>query len=191
MTYGEIKETEAYINAEDIEVCVNGEEPIDEEYFYVDGFCILDDLLVIGTGNMADGTLHIDLVCTNWDKRFEPDWIPEAIKNKEMMIDYFKEAIISKDTGGIRPDIAELINADINNYRDHMIKQYNGDIQRATDEFCFKKFLNEYSTAINIFELHREYNCKRSFNRHISYCWEIVNGNEELFQEKELSNDGI
>lgn len=78
MTYGEIKETEAYINAEDIEVCVNGEEPINEEYFYVDEFCMLDDLPVIGTGNMADGTLHIDLVCTNWDKRFEPDWIPES-----------------------------------------------------------------------------------------------------------------
>ena len=99
----------------------------------------------------------------------------------EQIKDYFTEAIIPKDMSGIRPDIAELINSDMNRYRDHMIKQYNGDIQRATDEFCFRKFLNEYSTAINIFGLHREYNCKGSFNRHISYCWEMVNGNEEFY----------
>ena len=78
MTYGELKETETYINAKDIEINVNMEESIDEEYFYVDEFCLLDDLQVIGTANMADGTLHIDLVCTNWNKRFEPDWIPES-----------------------------------------------------------------------------------------------------------------
>ena len=77
MTYGEYKQTDAYINAEDIDVCVNGEEPIDEQYFYVGEFCTLDDLQVIGTGSMADGLLHIDLVCTNWNKRFEPNWIPE------------------------------------------------------------------------------------------------------------------
>lgn len=53
-----MKETKAYINVEDIEVYVNGEEPIDEEYFY-------DDLPVIGTGNIVDGILHIDLLCTN------------------------------------------------------------------------------------------------------------------------------
>ena len=58
------------------------EESIDEEYFYVDEFCLLDDLQVIGTANMADGTLHIDLVCANWDKRFEPDWIPESRQNQ-------------------------------------------------------------------------------------------------------------
>jgi hypothetical protein len=33
MTYGELKKTKAYANASDIIVCVNGEEPIDEEYF--------------------------------------------------------------------------------------------------------------------------------------------------------------
>ena len=97
------------------------------------------------------------------------------------MRDYFKEALIPKDDmEGIRPDITELINTDVNNYREHMIKQYNGDEERATDKFCFKKILNEYSTAINIFGLHKEYNCKGSFNRHISYCWQMINGNEEF-----------
>ena len=81
---------------------------------------------------------------------------------------------------GIRPDIAVLINADINSYREHMIKQYNGDVQRATDEFCFKKFLNEYSTAINVFGLHQEYKCKWSFNKHVGYGWQMINGNEEF-----------
>ena len=94
------------------------------------------------------------------------------------MIDYFKEAIIPKDTEGIRPDVAYLINTDISNYRERMIKQYNGDVKKATDEFCFKKFLNDYTIAINIFGLHQEYNCKRTFNRHINYCWHMANGKE-------------
>lgn len=98
------------------------------------------------------------------------------------MKDYFLESIIPKNIGGIRSDIAELINADINKYREHMIKQYNGDKNKATDEFCFRKFLNEYSTAINVFGLHQEYNCKGSFNRFISSCWKIVNENEEFCQ---------
>lgn len=72
------------------------------------------------------------------------------------MRDYFKEAIISKNTDEISPDIAELINTDINNYREYMVKQYNGDEEQATDKFCFKKFLNEYSTAINVFGLHQD-----------------------------------
>ena len=71
MTYGEIKETEAYINAEDVEVCVNGEEAIEEEYYPIE----LDHLQVVGTGHNADGTLLIDLVCENWDKRFDVDWV--------------------------------------------------------------------------------------------------------------------
>lgn len=96
------------------------------------------------------------------------------------MKDFFKEVIIPKDIKGIRPDIVEVINEDINNYRDYMIKQYNGDEERATDEFCLKKFLNEYSTVINVFGLHKEYNCKGSFNRFISSCWQIVNGNDEF-----------
>ena len=78
MTYGEIKETDLYINAEDVEVCVNGEDTIDEEYFYVDEFCMLDDLPVVGTGNMEDGTLHIDLLCANWDERYDADLIPQS-----------------------------------------------------------------------------------------------------------------
>jgi hypothetical protein len=132
---------------------------------------MLDTLPVVGAGNLTDGTLYIDLVCANWDKRFEDDWIPEYKK------DYFLEAIVPENADGIRPDIAELINSDINCYRDYMIRQYNGNTEKATDEFCFKKFLNEYSTAINVFGLHSEFNCKSSFNRFINYCWQVVNGN--------------
>lgn len=71
MTYGELKETDLYINAEDVDVCVNGEDPIDEEYYYVDEICLLDELPVVGTGINADGTLLVDLISPNWDKRFD------------------------------------------------------------------------------------------------------------------------
>ena len=98
------------------------------------------------------------------------------------MKDYFRETIIPSDIEGIRSDIVELINTDINNYRKYIIKQYNGNEQRATDKFCFKKFLNEYSIAINVFGLHQEYDCKGLFNRYISYCWQMVNDNEEFYK---------
>lgn len=176
MTLGELKKTKMYINAEDVDICVNGEDPINEEYFYTDEICLLDCLPVVGTAHLSNRDLQVDLVCTNWDERFTEDWTPEpfCVGCK----DCFQEAIIPQNTDGIRPDIAELINEDMINYRRYMIKQYNGNEERATDEFCFKKFLNEYSTAINIFGLHKEYDCKGSFNKFISNCWQIINGNE-------------
>lgn len=177
MTFGELKETDMYVDAEDIRVFVNDDE-IGEEGFYIDEICLLDTLPVIGTVHFPNGNLEVDLVCTNWDERFDEDWIPEPCE--KTVKDYFKEIIIPKDTEGIRPDIIEIINEDINNYRTYMIKQYNGDEKRATDEFCFKKFLNEYSTAINVFGLHKEYNCKGSFNRFISSCWQMMKLNKRL-----------
>lgn len=91
-------------------------------------------------------------------------------------MDYFTEAIIPDGTDGYRPDIIKTINKDIISYRRHMIKQYNNDEQRATDEFCFTKFLNDYTTAINVFGLHKELNCKSSFNGFINSCWDMING---------------
>lgn len=38
------------------------------------------------------------------------------------MNDYFELALMPEDVKGIRPDIAELINTDIDNYKLHMIK---------------------------------------------------------------------
>ena len=91
------------------------------------------------------------------------------------MKDYFLDAIIEIDDDiSIRPDIAKLINGDIRRYRSHMIKQYNNDVERATDLFCFKKFLNDYTMAVNVFGLHEEYNCRSSFNGFISGCWQLI-----------------
>jgi hypothetical protein len=73
MTYGELKQTDMYLNANDIDLCVNGEDPIDEMYYPEE----LDQLPVVGTGNMANSSLLIDLVCSNWDKRFEVGWVPK------------------------------------------------------------------------------------------------------------------
>lgn len=102
------------------------------------------------------------------------------------MKDYFLDALIEIDDDldnmNIRPDIASLINDDIRSYRRHMIKQYNSNTERATDAFCFKKFLNDYSVAINVFGLHGEYNCRRSFNGFIDGCWQYIN-NEDIFDE--------
>lgn len=77
MTLGELKKLKMYINAEDVDICVNGEEPINDEYFYEDDICLLDNLPVVGTGYFPDGILQVDLVCTNWDRKYEEDWIPE------------------------------------------------------------------------------------------------------------------
>ena len=96
------------------------------------------------------------------------------------MKDYFLDALIPENTSGIRDDVRQLINKDVCNYREYSIKQYNGITEKATDEFCFRKFLNDYSMAVNVFGLHEEYNCKGSFNRFISCCWQILQGNDNV-----------
>lgn len=70
MTYGELKEKDVYKNADDVILCVNGEEPIDEMYYPFE----LDHLNVIGTGHSGN-ILHIDIICENWDDRHEVNWI--------------------------------------------------------------------------------------------------------------------
>lgn len=72
MIYGEYKQTEEYLNAEDVSLCVNGEDPVDEMYYPEE----LNHLPVIGIG-YSGNELLIDIVCLNWDKRFEPDWIAQ------------------------------------------------------------------------------------------------------------------
>lgn len=67
MKYKEIKEISRY---RDADVCVNGEGPIDKEYYKGKS----DNLPVVGIGNNGK-TLLIDLVCSNWEKRSEPNWV--------------------------------------------------------------------------------------------------------------------
>lgn len=72
MTYGEFKKTKEYKRAEDVTVCVNGEDAIDEMYYPDE----LDSLPVVGVGYNGK-CIMIDLVCRNWDKRFDVGWIGE------------------------------------------------------------------------------------------------------------------
>lgn len=82
MTYEEFKNTKEYISADDTSVCINGEEEIDEMYYPGE----LDFLPVVGVsylpvivnGRMVT-RLVIDLVCSNWDKRFDVDFLGEFI----------------------------------------------------------------------------------------------------------------
>lgn len=74
MTYGEYKETEEYINAEDIYLCVNGEDPVDEMYFPDE----LDNIPIIGIGYLQNNIIQIDLVVSNWEDRFDPGWYAEC-----------------------------------------------------------------------------------------------------------------
>lgn len=75
MLHGEYKKTDEYLNAEDITLCINGTDEIDEMYYPDE----LDYLEVVGIGYSANG-LFIDLVCSNWDKRFNVGWVGENIK---------------------------------------------------------------------------------------------------------------
>ena len=73
MTYGEYKKTKEYLNAEDIYLCVNGEEPIDEMYYPVE----LDNISIFGIGKFSDNTIQIDLIVSNWNNRYDENWIAE------------------------------------------------------------------------------------------------------------------
>ena len=70
--YGNFKKNKIYKRAQDVNLIVNGEEPIDEMYYPYE----LDELPVIGFG--FDGkSLDIDIICVNWEDRFELGWIAE------------------------------------------------------------------------------------------------------------------
>ena len=90
------------------------------------------------------------------------------------MKDYFEEAISLFPTVDGRYAPEDIFREDIEKYREYIIKQYNGDIEKATDEFCFRKFLNEYQIAVNVFGLRTNMTTERSLNRCIEMCWQIV-----------------
>ncbi|HAU88017.1 MAG TPA: hypothetical protein DCW90_21845 [Lachnospiraceae bacterium] len=75
MTYGEFKETEMYLNAEDSAICVNDEDILYDEMYYPEE---LDHLPVIGFCSTSEGMLQINLLCSNWEGRNEVDWAAEA-----------------------------------------------------------------------------------------------------------------
>lgn len=75
MAYGDFKETEMYLNAEDSAICINGEDILYDEMYFPEE---LDHLPVVGTGFTAKGLLQINLLCSNWEYRNEVDWVAEV-----------------------------------------------------------------------------------------------------------------
>ena len=67
-----IQENQRIQESKNTTVCVNGEDAISEIYYPDE----LDFLPVVGVGYDTEG-ITIDLVCTNWDKRFDIGWIGE------------------------------------------------------------------------------------------------------------------
>ena len=90
------------------------------------------------------------------------------------MKDYFTEAISLFPVVDGRYSPEDIFREDIEKYREYIVKQYNGDENRATDEFCFRKFLNEYHIAVNVFSLHSNMATKFALNQCIEMCWQIV-----------------
>ena len=73
-TYGEFKKAEMYLNAVDSAICVNDDDMLYDEMYYPEE---LDHLPVAGTCFRSDGLLEINLLCDNWDDRYEPGWVAE------------------------------------------------------------------------------------------------------------------
>lgn len=90
--------------------------------------------------------------------------------------DYFEYFKLERVEGnGYSITAIDAINSDLEKYHNYMINKYNNDELRASDGFCFKKFLEDYSKAINVFGLHEELNCRKSFNRFIDNCYKEIN----------------
>ena len=109
-------------------------------------------------------------------------------------MDYFKALIITdEDNDDIwkNKDVIDIWNSDVEKFRSHMIKQYNNDEERATDKFCLKIFLNWYSTAINVFDIHSELNHKKTFNQLIEFGWLLYNDkfHDDAIDEEDLYDD--
>ena len=73
-TYGDFKRTKLYLQAENTAICVNDEDELYDEMYFPEE---LDHLPVIGIISKPDGMLGINLLCSNWDDRYEPDWVAE------------------------------------------------------------------------------------------------------------------
>ena len=55
------------------------------------------------------------------------------------MKDYFEEAISIFPIVNGRYAPEDIFREDIERYKEYIVRQYNNDIERATDEFCFTK----------------------------------------------------
>lgn len=95
-------------------------------------------------------------------------------------IDNFIKAVEFVRNIRMRDDVRYEIILDILKYREYNIKQYNEDLDKATDKFSFTQFLRFYNIAINVFNLHDEYSCKGSFNRFISVSYDAMDNNWKL-----------
>lgn len=73
-TYGDFKRTKMYLQAENTAICINNEDELYDEMYFPEE---LDHLPVIGIISKPDGMLGINLLCSNWDDRYEPDWVAE------------------------------------------------------------------------------------------------------------------
>ena len=74
-TYGDFKRTKLYLQAENTAICVNSEDDLYDEMYFPEE---LDHLPVIGILSKPDGMLGINLMCSNWNDRYEPDWVAEV-----------------------------------------------------------------------------------------------------------------
>lgn len=90
------------------------------------------------------------------------------------MKDYFAEAITLFPFEEGVFSVNDIFREDIEKYREYIVRQYSNSVERATDEFCFTKFLNEYQIAVNVFDLHNNMFSKHSLNKCIEMCWQIV-----------------
>lgn len=91
------------------------------------------------------------------------------------MKDYFREGrfILLNLKGRVAPEVLNQIISDLDNYREYLLRQYNNDNKKATDEHNFRAFLNDYTKAVNVFGLHKNLT-KRPFNRVIAILWSTV-----------------
>lgn len=73
-TYGDFKRTKMYLQAENTVICINNEDELYDEMYFPEE---LDHLPVIGIISKPDGMLGINLLCSNWDDRYEQDWVAD------------------------------------------------------------------------------------------------------------------
>lgn len=72
-------------------------------------------------------------------------------------------------------EIRHRIALDLFKYREHSIEQKCNMVRPGVDLEAYKKFVDDYYIAINVFGLHSEYNNKAAFNDFIIKCIENIN----------------
>lgn len=83
----------------------------------------------------------------------------------------------------------EQVKKDVKAYQEYNIKRYNGNEERASDEFAIREFLNIYTITLHVFHHGCYLDNKKAFNRWINSAFHMYDYDE--FEDADYDFDEV